>query len=100
MTPIEATIDRLDLRCTVCGASAKGPPCGCWITLRCPDCRRTKKTRPVASDPKGTAIVESACDKCDDGGGFPETHHYDSQGRWWNGEKFISAGLKRSPPQK
>jgi len=60
------------------------------ITLRCPECKRTMRAVKDDSDPLGTAIVEVLCDKCDDGGGFPETHYYDANGRWFNGEQFVA----------
>jgi hypothetical protein len=59
------------------------------ITLRCPKCKRTKQAAQDPSDPTGTAVVEVTCDRCDDGGGFPEIHYYDAKGRWFDGEKFL-----------
>lgn len=94
-SPIEALIDN-HMQCVRCGA-AMGK-CDCWdkkITLRCPHCKRTKKVAADPTDPLGTAVVESICDRCDDGGNKPEVHYYDAQGRWFNGEQF--APLKRSP---
>jgi hypothetical protein len=88
-------IDRMILgavKCVRCGAGYG--ECGCWstrITLRCPKCSRTKKADPEPSDPPGTAIVEATCDRCDDGGGFPEVHYYDAKGGWFNGERFVAA---------
>jgi hypothetical protein len=59
------------------------------LKLRCPDCHREMVVKPDLSDPKGTVIVECTCDNCDDAGGFPETHYYDADGRWFNGEQFV-----------
>jgi hypothetical protein len=58
------------------------------VRLICPDCHRTMMTRHDETDPPGTAVVECLCDRCDDGGGFPETQYYDADGRWFDGEKF------------
>lgn len=90
-SPIEAAMGRV-MRCTRCTALMGN--CNCWdkITLRCPDCGRTKQAYKDQSDPPGTAIVEAPCDKCGHGGNKPETHYYDVQGRWFNGEKFIVTG--------
>lgn len=76
------------VRCTKCGAAYGG--CSCWekVTLRCPTCKRTMRVTKDETDPAGTAVVEVLCDRCDDGGGFPEVHYYDAAGRWFDGEKF------------
>ena len=58
------------------------------LILRCPQCKRTMRATREDTDPPGTAVVETACDRCDDGGGSPETHYYDAAGRWFDGEKF------------
>ena len=55
------------------------------ITLRCPHCKREMMVAAEDTDPPGTAIVETTCDLCDDGGGFPETHYFDCAGRWFAG---------------
>lgn len=68
-------------RCTRCNAPMG--TCDCWeqITLRCPRCKRTKAASRDPSDFPGTAVVEAPCDRCDDGGGFPETMYFDSTGK-------------------
>lgn len=55
------------------------------ITLRCPHCKREVTACAEETDPLGTAVVETTCDRCDDGGGFPETNYYDAGGRWYAG---------------
>jgi hypothetical protein len=87
-TPIDILFDRIDWRCTRCGA--KSGTCDCWrkITIRCPHCKRSKQTTVDPTDPPGTMIVESICDRCDNGGNKPEVHYYDAAGRWFDGEKF------------
>ena len=96
--PIDILMDRVDWSCTRCGA--KAGTCKCWdkIVLRCPKCKRAKRVYLDPSDPPGTAIVEATCDRCDDGGGFPETHYYDSHGRWFDGEGFRAVGQGASKP--
>lgn len=71
--------------------------CDCWvkITLRCPKCYRTMAATKHDSDPPGTAVVEAPCPTCDRGGDKPETHYYDANGGWWNGEKFKPARKRR-----
>lgn len=91
-SPIERMMDSV-MRCVRCDAPMG--KCDCWvknITLRCPACKRTQMVCKDRSDPPGTAIVEATCDRCDDGGGFPETHYYDAQGRWFDGEGFRPVG--------
>jgi hypothetical protein len=58
------------------------------VRLCCPDCHRTMLAEREMTDPPLTAAVEVLCDKCDDGGGFPEVHYYDAEGRWFDGERF------------
>lgn len=86
-SPIEMLIDK-GMCCTRCSAPMGG--CDCWtkITMRCPRCKRTKETHREETDPKGTAVVEALCDRCDDGGNKPEVHYYDAAGKWFDGEKF------------
>lgn len=50
------------------------------VTLRCPNCKRSRKVLLHTSDPNGTKVVECLCDNCDNGGGFPETNYYDQDG--------------------
>ncbi len=86
-SPIDTMLDKVDWRCPRCG----GKGCDCWAkntTLRCPRCKRTKMVCREDTDPKGTAVVEHICDKCNDDSGFPETHYYDAKGRWWDGKRF------------
>lgn len=61
------------------------------VRLLCPDCKRTLVAARDETDPPGTAIVEVLCDQCDDGGGFPETHYYDAEGKWFDGNNFRPA---------
>lgn len=79
-SPIEMMIDQ-----ATGNDPSKAPP---RVTLHCPKCRRTKRVLKDETDPEGTAKVEVVCDKCDDGGGFPEIHYYDAAGRWFDGETF------------
>lgn len=51
------------------------------VTLRCPSCERTMEVAKDKTDPKQTAAVETLCDKCDDGGGFPEVLYFDASGK-------------------
>lgn len=84
-SPIEMMVDEA---CGFDRANYTPPP---QITLRCLRCKRTKSAPIDPTDPPGTAIIESLCDKCDDGGGFPETLYFDKDGRWFNGEAFVHA---------
>lgn len=59
------------------------------MKLRCPKCQKTQLTWRDKSDPNGTNIVESPCPECQDCGDRPETHYYDAEGRWFNGEQFV-----------
>lgn len=95
-TPLDALMDRVDWRCLLCGAKAGTCDCFTRVTLRCPHCKRTKIVANDETDPKGTAVVEAMCDRCDDGGNKPEVHYYDAAGRWFDGEKFRS--FKRQLP--
>lgn len=88
-SPIDILFDRADFGCTVCNAPMKGPPCGCWVKLRCPKCKKQQTTQRHETDPEGTAIVEAPCPECDRGGDKPETLYYDVAGRWWNGHAFV-----------
>lgn len=84
-SPISALIDKgiIDkgMRCTRCDAPMG--QCDCWttVTLRCPECKRTKQVTKHETDPPNTAIVEAPCDKCDRGGDKPETMYFDMKDR-------------------
>jgi hypothetical protein len=67
------------VKCVKCGTQGVGN-CDCWVQLRCPSCKRVKLTERHKTDPKGTEIVQVLCDKCDDGGGFPEVLYFDKAG--------------------
>lgn len=92
-SPIAMMIDR-SVYCTRCGAPMG--KCDCWvkITLRCSRCARTKQVAKDPSDPPGTAIVESLCDRCEDGGNKPETLYYNAQGFQFDGDGFNIAAKK------
>lgn len=85
-SPIEMMVDQA---CGFDRASYTPPP---QVTLRCPHCKRTKRVAMDKTDPAGTAVVETACDKCGEVGDRPEVHYYDAQGRWFNGEAFERRG--------
>ena len=95
-TPLDMMLDKVDWTCTRCGAP-KTKGCDCWseVKLRCPQCKRTKMVTRDESDPAGTAVVDVLCDRCDDGGGFPETHYYDAKGNLFDGDKFVSTVLAK-----
>lgn len=63
--PIDMMIDRLDLRCTRCN-TPKSVGCQCWVTvkLRCPACRRTKRTSREPGDVLVRGFVELKCPEC------------------------------------
>lgn len=61
-TPLDILIDRADMRCTVCG-TPRAEGCLCWITLRCPKCKRTKIGKREKGDPPGP-VVNLTCDRC------------------------------------
>ena len=63
--PIDAMIDRLDLRCTRCH-TPRSVGCRCWETvkLRCPVCRRTKRTTREPGDVLVAGFVELKCPDC------------------------------------
>lgn len=56
-----------------------------FVTLRCDKCKRTMRSPKEDTDPSGTAIVESTCDRCDAGGGFPETIYFNRAGQQYYG---------------
>jgi len=78
-SPIEIMIDQ------ACGFVPNGNPKPPLITLRCPNCKRTKSAPIDPTDPPGTAIVEATCDQCNDGSGFPEVHYFNKRGLWFDG---------------
>ncbi len=51
------------------------------ITLRCPDCKRTRSVKRDATDYPEAVRVEVPCDRCDSGGDFPEVMQFDAVGR-------------------
>lgn len=51
------------------------------VTLRCPTCERTMQVAKDKTDPPETATVETLCDNCDHGGGFPEVLYFDADGK-------------------
>lgn len=87
-TPLDMMFDRVDWRCTRCGA--KRGSCGCWweVQLRCPQCKRTKFVMNEKHDPPGTAVVEAVCDRCEKSSDRPEVLYFDASGRQFDGEKF------------
>lgn len=64
-TPIDAMIDRLDLKCVRCKVS-QSVGCDCFepITLRCPDCGRTKQDFRRPGDVIVEGAVELRCPEC------------------------------------
>lgn len=75
LSPIEMMIDQAT------GHKPSNQPPPGWVTLRCPNCRRTKRVASDKTDPPNTAIVEAPCGKCDRGGNKPETMYFDAQER-------------------
>lgn len=57
---------------------------GNTIKLRCPECSRHKQVGRARTDLKRAVRVEILCDRCDDGGGFPQTTYWDAEGRELN----------------
>jgi hypothetical protein len=51
----------------------------CKVTMRCPSCGKEKRVNLDDGDPSGTAIVETECPKCVDGG-FSYVRYYDADG--------------------
>lgn len=51
------------------------------VALTCPACSRVTQIAPDRTDPPNTARVSILCDRCDDGGGWPEANYFDAQGR-------------------
>ena len=76
--PINRMINSV-VRCTIC--KAKMGQCNCWVKLRCPQCKRSIMAKRDPTDLPGTATVEVLCDRCDDGGGFPEVFYYNADGK-------------------
>jgi|HubBroStandDraft_6_1064221.scaffolds.fasta_scaffold00056_31 hypothetical protein len=77
---------------------SQGDPSPAPIMLYCPECKRRKEAPIDVTDPPGTAIVEALCTECDSGGFKPETRYYDSEGRWFDGEKFRATRHRESGP--
>ena len=74
LSPIERMID------AATGYRPDGKPPPEFVTLRCPECKRTMRVKKDRTDPPGTAVVEAVCDKCpgeDRGGVF----YFDAQGQ-------------------
>ena len=65
-SPIDMMMDTIDFKCTVCGVS-RGVGCGCWVTMRCPSCKKENSAQRHKTDPDGTAIVIADCPDCDKG---------------------------------
>lgn len=75
---MDALLDRVDWRCTLCGVSSK-KGCGCFVTLQCPKCG-TKKGAPLdPTDPPGTKTVRMLCPECC-GGDFSLVDYFDKDG--------------------
>ncbi len=68
------------------------------VTLRCPKCDRTKDVRRHKTDPKDAVVVEAPCDRCDDGGGFPETMYFDAAGNQIDGRNKIIGKAGKARP--
>jgi hypothetical protein len=49
------------------------------VMLRCPHCGRTMEVDPDPTDPPGTAVVSSTCDRCPDDATIID--YFDAQGR-------------------
>lgn len=81
LSPIEMMIDRAT------GYDPSRPlrqPSRPMVTLRCPSCQRKRRVARERTDPKRAFYVEIPCDKCDDGGGKPETVYFDALNRQIN----------------
>lgn len=76
-SPIEMLVDQ------ACGFDPATAPKLPQITLRCPECNRTKEVRKDSTDLKNAAVVEIQCDKCNRGD-FSEVFYYDAEGRQLN----------------
>ena len=75
-SPIERMIDAATGYDPGVSPSVKPP----LVTLQCPKCDRRKSAKLDKTDPEGTTLVVVLCNKCDDGGNFPEVLYYDAQG--------------------
>lgn len=86
----DGTVKLPTFKCLRCGALMG--KCECWtkVKLRCPKCSRTMEVTRDPTDPPGTAVVESPCNRCEESGGRPETLYFDAQGRQFDGEKFAA----------
>lgn len=86
-SPIDMLMDKVDWKCTRCGA--KQGTCDCWveIILRCPQCKKTRVSHREEIDPKGTAVVEFHCPECHDGVSKSEVFFFDKDGKQLGFEK-------------
>jgi len=88
-TPIEKMIDA-SAKCAKCGAPMG--KCSCWITLRCPKCKRARTVEREDYDPKNCAVIECSCDRCNH---FDSStvDYFDAEGRQINldGELITTA---------
>ena len=50
------------VHCTLCGSEGIGS-CSCWVTLRCPHCRRSATVARTPEDPP-FGEIEAACPLC------------------------------------
>lgn len=75
--PIDSLV-RSCARCVKCGA-AMGE-CTCWLTLRCPKCRKEISTERQDYDYPEAVRMEIICPKCDDGD-FHEPFYFDANGK-------------------
>ena len=51
------------------------------VTLKCTKCRRRVRTPREDSDPVNATRIETLCDRCDDGGNFPQVFYFDGENR-------------------
>ena len=49
------------------------------ITLKCTKCKRKISAERDDTDPPNAVRMETECDRCDRGGGWPETFYYDAE---------------------
>lgn len=58
------------------------------VWLACPKCKRRMITNRDKTDHPKTHEVRVLCDRCDDGGSFPEVAYYDAEGKWLAPDHF------------
>ena len=58
------------------------------VTLRCPDCGKTRHVARESTDYHDTHTVELQCDSCDDGD-FHSEVHFDANGRHINRDPML-----------